>query len=252
MRAAVFPAGVIVVLAGMLLVSPALAAGYNLRWDRCYGDGGTANRTFACDTNAGSEVLVCSFVLDAPRAQVSGNEIIIDVLSLEDPIPPWWHFRDPGSCRQNSMNLSLVANPADVTCVDWAAGKSEGGIGFYGAELGNIDPSLVNRHRKIKIALAVWPQDLADLMADTEYFSCNVTINHVKTVGPTACPGCAGPVCVVLTHLKVTTTDPGTDITLHAPTTPGSDIVTWQGIGPNCQLVPVKRSTWGAVKGLYR
>ena len=28
------------------------AAGLGLRWDRCYGDGGAANKAFACDTYA--------------------------------------------------------------------------------------------------------------------------------------------------------------------------------------------------------
>jgi hypothetical protein len=31
-----------------------------------------------------------------------------------------------------------------------------------------------------------------------------------------------------------------------------SNIVSWQGVGPNCQSVPVKNQTWGQVKALYR
>jgi hypothetical protein len=242
-----------ILLAGTLLAAPAQAAqGVNLRWDRCHGDGGSENRAFACDTNAGAEVLVCSFVLDAPLAQVSGNEVVIDLLTQDDPVPPWWHFRDLGSCRVSSLGMNTFANVDDVACVDWAAGNSTGGVGFYGYELGPGDPSLATRQRRIKIALAVSQEHLADLAAETEYFACNVPIDHAKSVGSDACAGCAAPVCLVLQSVRVTTPSPGNGRILYAPASAGSQIVTWQGVGPNCQLVPVKRSTWGAVKGLYR
>lgn len=252
MEPALRPASAIA-LAAILLASPAQAAqGVNLRWDRCHGDGGNENRTFACDTNAGAEVLVCSFVLDAPMAQVSGNEVVIDLLTQDDPVPPWWHFRDPGSCRTTSLRMNTFANADDVACVDWAAGNSIGGVGAYSSEIGSIDPGLAARHRRIKIALAVPLEHIADLAAETEYFSCNATIDHVKSVGADACAGCTGPVCLVLSRVNVTTPSVANDGTIYAPASPGSNIVTWQGVGPNCQLVPVKRSTWGAVKGLYR
>jgi hypothetical protein len=41
--------------------------------------------------------------------------------------------------------------------------------------------------------------------------------------------------------------------TLTTPVTPGGNFVTWQGgTGANCLAVPAKRTTWGAVKSLYR
>lgn len=252
MRAAWSAAGGML-LAGMLLAAPAHGAqGVSLSWDRCQGDGGTQNRTFACDTNAGAEVLVCSFLLDAPVPQVTGNEVTIDVLSQADPLPAWWLFRDPGTCRQNSLGMNTVANPSDLVCVDWAAGHSVGGVGAYSTEHGTIDPGLASRHRRIKIALAVALEDIADLVADTEYFSCNVTINHAKTVGDPACAGCAGSVCMLLTSIKVTTAVLGNDVSITVPASPGSYIVQWQGAGADCNLVPIKRTTWGEMKGLYR
>ena len=36
------------------------------------------------------------------------------------------------------------------------------------------------------------------------------------------------------------------------PVTAGSNIVTWQGVGADCNAVPVRNATWGAVKSLYR
>lgn len=140
-----------------LLAAPALAAdSLYLSWSRCHGEGlGTELRTFACDTNAGSEEIVCSFKLETPIAQVSGNEIVLELLSMDDPLPAWWDLKDPGACRQSSLSFDVTEDPGDVVCADWARGLSSGGIGFYGSELGTIDPSLTSRHRRMKIAVAV-------------------------------------------------------------------------------------------------
>jgi hypothetical protein len=59
--------------------------------------------------------------------------------------------------------------------------------------------------------------------------------------------------CIVINSLKCTTTGAAVNgVTIGNPSSPGSNIVTWQGIGPNCQAVPVKNATWGQVKTLYR
>src|SRR5262245_25335510 len=57
--------------------------GVNIRWDQCYIDGGPANKTFACNTNVGTDRLMLSFVLDAPMSDVSGMEIVVDLRSEE-------------------------------------------------------------------------------------------------------------------------------------------------------------------------
>lgn len=243
------------VAAAMLLMnSAAFAAGINLSWSFCEGEGtGSHNRTFACASNTGTNTLVASFVLAADLAQVSGNELVIDVLSQTSPLPLWWQMREPGSCRQNSLLFNTTANPSDVVCVDWAGGQSTGGIGFYASDPNSsVDPGVLAQHRRIKIALAVAPTALQDLVANQEYFSCNVSINNQKTVGTGACAGCTDPVCIVFNSIKVTTPVAENDVTLGNANTAGSNIVTWQGVGPNCSLVPTRNVTWGSVKSLYR
>ena len=255
-RSASFPG--LVVLLALVLIAPAHAApGVNLTWSRCLGEGvGTQNRAFACDTNDGSEVLVVSFVLPAPLAQVSGNEVSIDLISQDDPLPAWWDFKNAGTCRQLSLTFNTTADANDVVCVDWAQGGSSGGIGAYTTgtppSMGNIDPALADRHRRCVIALAVPPDALADLLADTEYFSCNIVIDHRKTVGTGACAGCSGSVCLVLQMLNVTTPVLANNMFLSGGTTTGSDWARWQGNGADCALVPVKNKTWGEVKAMYR
>lgn len=236
----------------LLAASSAMAAGINLAWSNCFGEGtGTSNRTFACAANAGTNILVTSFVLDQDTPQVSGNELVLDVLTTSNPIPAWWEIRSPEVCRPTALGFNVTANANDVVCVDWASGQAAGGIGAYSNELGSIDNSLLNQHRRIKVAVAV-PLPLPDLVAATEYFSCNLTINNSKTVGTGACAGCSEPVCIVFNSLLVTRPVGLGDVLLSSGVTPGSNIVTWQGTGPNCALVPTRNVTWGSVKSLYR
>jgi hypothetical protein len=238
--------------------SPAFAApGCALSWSSCHGEGtGTNNRSFACDTNVGTNVLVVSFELPADLPQVSGNEIVIDILTQAVTMPAWWDFKSIGSCRQTSLGFDATSDANNVVCVDWAQGHSYGGIGSYdqaGVQPnGSIDPSLTNAHRRLKIALAVPPDSVQDLVAATEYFACNVTIDNRKTVGTSACAGCTEPMCIVINQLVVDTPVLANDIHIGNPSSPGSNIVTWQGVGPNCLALPTRNATWGQVKALYR
>jgi len=251
--------GMSVVAAMLCVASSALAApGLNLSWSFCTGEGtGTSNKTFACNTNAGTNVLVCSFELPSDVAQVSGNEVVVDFLTQQATLPAWWDFKNALTCRQNSLAMNVTADANNVVCVDWAQGGATGGIGSYDqagtVPIGTIDPSLANAHRRLKIALAVPISGLQDLVTATEYFSCNISVNNQKTVGTGVCAGCTEPMCIVLNSIKVTT--PGgaaTDVTVGNPTSGASNIVTWQGVGPNCNAVPTKNVTWGQVKSLYR
>ena len=245
--------GMGVVAAMLCVASAASAAGVNLSWNNCAGEGtGTNNKTFACASNAGSNILVTSFTLDSDVGQVNGNELVLDVLTNQPAIPDWWAFRDVGTCRISALSSNMTANASDVVCVDWGAGQSAGGIGAYSQELGSIDPSLLAQHRRIKIAVAVPIGAVTDLLANTEYFSCNITINNTKTVGAGACAGCTLPMCVVFNSLNVTTVGGANDTKLGQGASAGSNIVTWQNTGPDCQAVPTKNTTWGAVKALYR
>jgi hypothetical protein len=242
-------------LAALLAAAPAFAqSGINLSWSRCWGEGsGASNLAFACDSNDGVNVLVLSFILSSDLAQVTGNEMVLDLMSEVDPLPAWWDLRNIGSCRQTSLTFDTQANPADAVCVDWAAGQSVGGTGAYSFESGHyIDPNNISRHRRIKAVLAVPGNAPHDLVSATEYFSCNLTIDNAKSVGTGSCAGCAEPVCIVFNSLRVTTPFGPNDAFLGNASTPGSNMVTWQAAGPaTCLAVPVRRSTWGSLKRRY-
>ena len=63
-------------LALLLFATSAQASGVNLTWVRCYGDGGVPNRAFACNANAGTNLLVGSFAFDSTLRMVQGLSLI--------------------------------------------------------------------------------------------------------------------------------------------------------------------------------
>jgi len=250
--------GLSVVAAMLCVASSAFAApGLSLKWSFCAGEGtGLSDKTFACASNTGSNTLVCSFELTSDLAQVSGNELVLDLLSQSATLPAWWDMKNPGTCRTGSLAVAVAADANNVVCVDWAAGGATGGIGAYATgtppSMGSIDNSLAGQHRRLVIATAVPPDALQDLTANTEYFSINVTVNNQKSVGAGSCAGCTEPICIVLNSINLTTPVLENNVFIGNASAAGSNIVTWQGAGPNCASVPTKNQTWGQVKALYR
>jgi len=230
------------------------ASGVFVRWGQCLSDGGVQNKNFACDANTGSEVLVGGFQLTSDLAQVSGNEVVIDLASAGASLPAWWQFRNAGTCRQTAMTMNTFLSTG-VNCIDWAAGQSQGGIGAYA--IGQRGPNTA----RVVAALAVPVSGLADLSTGQEYFSFNLVITHAKTVGLGACAGCQTPVCLLLVSINLTTPIAANNRKLVNPSN-GTDAnwVTWQGGGgvtvggaTGCPAAtPTLQRTWGAVKALYR
>ncbi len=241
----------------MLVVSASAAfaaPGVNLRWNACYGDGGVLNRTFACNTNTGSNTLVGSFEMGADLHNVSGLEIVVDLASAGATLPAWWQFHNAGTCRTSALNVSGVAPITAVNCVDWANGFAAGGLAAY-----NIGQNGANTARLIA-AFAVPSANLQDLFAGQEYFAFNAAINNTKTVGTGSCAGCSTPVCLVLNSIRVVTATTGS-VTLSGPANGfDSDFAAWQGgvgvvVGSRTgcpQATRVTNRTWGLVKTLYR
>jgi len=170
------------------------------------------------------------------------------------PIPAWWQFKNTGTCRQTALVMNATISPAAVNCIDWASGQAAGGIGAY--NIGIAGPNTA----RIVAALAVPASALADLFGATEYFSYNLSISNVKTVGTGACAGCTTPACIVFNSVKVTTQVAANDRTVAGATNgTDSNFCTWQGgagtdsaRGVGCPAAtPTRNSTWGKVKSLY-
>ena len=79
------------------------------------------NRSFACDTNSGVQQLVGSFAIPFDVAQVSGNEVVVDLGFAGNSVPSWWQFKSAGSCRQTSLSYVTTAPASAVNCPELSA-----------------------------------------------------------------------------------------------------------------------------------
>jgi hypothetical protein len=247
----------VTLLCGLLLAmsaSIATAAGLGIRWTECIGDGGTANRNFACNVNTGSNVLVGTFELGAAGlAQTSGEEIIVDLASASATLPTWWAFKNVGTCRTGSLAIGAAPTANAANCADWGGGLAGAGLGAY--IIGARGPNTA----RIVAASAVPPSGLQDLSGGQEYFAFTLAINNLKTVNA-GCTGCQTAVCIVFNSLNMTTPILANNVFLTGPSNgTDADFCTWQGgagviVGgtPGCgAATPTKNTTWGAVKAMY-
>ena len=227
-----------------LVASIASAAGVNLAWTDC-GSFGAQNKTFACNVNTGSDVLYGSFVPPAGVTKLTGNEMVLDLLTENPAFTQWWQFKNVGSCRQTSLAASFAAN-ASGNCGDYWSGQASGGLASY-----VVGQSGMTNRARVLLVCAV-DQNLAGPVDNTtEYYSFALTMNHAKTVGTGACTGCTDKVCIVLNSIKLTQPVGVGDFTVSDPVT--SQIATWQGEATaTCLPVPARNRTWGQVKSLYR
>jgi len=247
-----------------LILVPARARavqGINLRWTQCLGDGGDPNRAFACNTNTGGWGMHGSFELGSDMPQVIGTEIYMKLAADGASLPAWWQFAN-GTCRQSALSMVFLVPASDVACVDWASGQSQGGIGAYCTvtSLSCGSPPAGANVAFIKAVHAVRSELATDLTGGIEYYDFTLNISNAKTVGAGSCAGCSTPVCIVLNGIRVVDSGDLHSRFLNTPASPGSEYVTWQGGGSpevggviGCPAAtPTRRSTWGAVKTLYR
>jgi hypothetical protein len=258
----------VILLCGMLLaVTASLAsagAGTNLRWTNCFIDAGAQNQAFACNTNANTPAsikhhLIGSFQLGADLTQVSGVSFIVDLASAGASLPPWWQFKNVGTCRATSLNFSPAIPGSAVSCADWAPVLPGGGLASY--TVGVFGPTSA----RMIAGFAVPATALADLLGGQEYFAFDATIDNTKTVGTGSCAGCDVPVCIAMHEIIVATPpvagEPSRDVRLDTPANgTDSDVALWQGgaganslRGAGCPAAtPTRSSTWSSVKSLYR
>jgi len=230
----------------LLVASATLATadGLIVRWEACSGDGGVQNRTFACDSNAGTNRLIGSFSLNTDLPQVNGDELVLDLASASPTLPDWWRFKNAGSCRQ--LALTIAAQDG-FACPDLFALQASMNIASY--VVGTFGPNTA----RILSVNAVPSIAAMDLTGGQEYTFARWSISNIKTVGTGACGGCATPVCILFNIAHLTTEGGLNDTILSSAAFPGSNIANWQSpINSVCVRTPSRNSTWGAVKSLYR
>jgi hypothetical protein len=171
--------------------------GVNLSWDRCFGDGQVKYKTFACNTNVGSETLVATFEVASELPGAYGLDFYMDFRSASAIMPAWWEFKNAGACRISSLSEpSASPPPGSASCAAWAdPALVGGGLSTYSV--------LETDHRYLVGLLAVPIQNLVTLHPGQEYFAFSLTINHLKSIGTGSCAGCLEPVVIYLSSINL-------------------------------------------------
>lgn len=238
-----------VILAGALITAvaaaPIHAQGIAIAWQDCRDPGGSGfgAQNYGCTSNIVTIPLFPSFTLATAVDSVWGMELVIDVAVAETELPAWWRM-DPGGCRAGgwAADASLAGSCSDA----WNGKGTAASQGWLPGE-----PGAAANHGRLLVAASVLTEDAVAFEADTPYTAARVLL---RTNNTTDCAGCAGDACLVFNSLLLRRL-PGSsveEVLLSVAQSPGSNMVTWQGTGANCQSVPARRSTWGAVKALYR
>ncbi len=255
---------VAMLFAAFAMPANARASGVNLSWDDC-GAHGTLLKINNCDTNAGSQTLVGSFVAPSGIDSLNGNSITVDIMSWSDPLPDWWRVGAAGTCRQNSLTVSFDFAGRN-NCFDYWAGRQFGAWTF-------VTPFQATNRARFLAAVAIPAPMARPINEGVEVYSFRLTIDNARTVGDSACAGCGVGACIALSSIKLTQNYRSVTGTVFLGVAADGQLAAWQcgstatpschyttsscGWDPPCSFdpacaTPVRRRTWGAIKSLYR
>lgn len=238
-------------------VAPTIRAeGLNLSWDDC-GNLGVFAKSFACDVNTGEDVLVASCMLPATIDSVCGFQADMDGV-FGVTVPDWWRIRtpinppDPVFCR-DTLGFRLVHEPGSQSCPQmFGSIPPEGGSANpYGLRW-LVIPRYTADTRRMRFGLEGFAPDHPAVSPGIEYYAFSIKLRHTQTVGPGSCAGCEEPLCLVLNTLRVYSAECVESIYLTTPLE--RNHVIWQSESlPTCPMsTPVRRSTWGSIRSIYR
>jgi hypothetical protein len=238
----------VLLLIAAVLVSaqPAFASVLNVAWGNdCWSEQSAGNRNFACNTNDGTETITGSFVLDSDMPDFVGIEATMWLCANTTFVPDWWQVVNPGTCRTASLTTTADLSAAPpANCVDPWQGRAQGDIAGYTPVAGMPNGA--------ELTVVFWATDAVGLTGGVEYAAFRVRIDHQKTTGAGACAGCATPAGLVLERIEVAEAS-DRFVPVDLPSQFQSDYVFWNG-GTYwyCFKDPVRTSTWGQIKSLYR
>ncbi len=220
-----------------------------MRWLRCSLDAGFASRTFDCSNDVVEHPLVVALSVAAPIDSVLGFEADIALQASGATLPDWWQVQ-PGGCRAGRIgadrNFDFGSN-----CADPFSGA--GVAVFQSLVLG--EPRGQANQARLLASAAVPSNQPGMLEPGPVYQVCRVVVRSGGTVTPPACPGCSEPVCMVLNEVRVLYRSQGVLQTsrLTLPASGNGNWIGWQSTpGVPCLTVPTRRTSWGAIKTLYR
>jgi len=244
------------VCAVAFLAPPALAQapGINLNWDDCTLGSPASNKTNACNSNFGAPSKLIISVNPGGTAldNVNGAQGVVDIQMDTGDIPDWWRI-DNGACRAGALiaDVAVGSGNAPFSCPEpWASagGGQAGGANFalnvsgHGTDWG-----------RITWIVAIPGLTTLDPNGAPDWYIIALNITNANTL--TCNTGCTTPACLVANEVRLTkpAQTPGGDVFIY-----DADVnqhVTWQGplsVNTCPGTTPVRNTTWGQVKHLYR
>jgi len=228
----------------LLVPVPASGGWARLAWDHCRADSGTADRTFDCSTNSGTETIVGSFELWQDLSHVVSVNARLWLVTNErySNIPDWWQVYS-GGCRAGG--LTALSDPSLISgsvCVNaWlpvsANTHTTESLACY--EYDEVGTYIVDVACTPSVALE----------HGVEYLAFALVLSHAKSVGEGACAGCGQTMVMGTAWINVQQED-GTYELCGPSSVDGFDeasSVLWQP-----PSVGARAPTWGAIKSLYR
>lgn len=239
----------LVVLALLSLPAPDAQAGLDLAWDECATTGGVQDVAFACSDYYAWRTLYATVVMPVTIEDFLRLDFVLDLQVDAAELPPFWDFAHP-------VSNPLGCNPG------WIFGPQRIPTGSCAG------------------TTLVWntcPNDPAGPVTNVAYYARSGAANRGRFVGynnrvcgtrvdqgtllfafhlelysalAEYCPGCTTPATIVWNEAVLTgvTGDP---VSVTGPGM-GSNCVTVNGSAIPCGATPARRSTWGALKSLYR
>jgi hypothetical protein len=227
----------------LLHAGVASATGINLSWDDC-GTAGLATKAFECNTNTGSALsLVASFVPPPNVQKLLGIAAQLDI-NTGTALPEWWKLGSGGCRGATSLSTSFDFTAGPTSCQDFYFGQA---AGAYLYDIATPTPS----RARMKIQSAIAFNSPTD--STLEYYAFRVNISKTRTLGGGSCAGCLLEACIVLNSIQLFQT-PESNFDPEITTATERNYVTWQSatIADCPQGTPVRSSTWGQLKSLYR
>jgi hypothetical protein len=226
------------------------AEGINLYWNDCSpfrGGGGVTGITNDCTSNNGSLVLIASFVPQAGITGLVGVEGTILLTLGSASVPAWWQMQ-PTGCRSTSLSISFQYPGLSACARTWSGSQEIGGFAYDLSPLCCPAPYIA----RLRMVGAVAPSDSVAISPSTEYYAFEIFINQRKSVGVGSCDGCATAACIELRSIQLSQANRPTAEPAITQTDQNK-FVTYNGahVG-DCAYVPVRNSSWGALKAIYR
>jgi hypothetical protein len=245
---------VLFTLALVALPAMSFAQGVDLTWKDCVGTGNEqTNQNFTCTGTVNNNYnLIFQFKLAADIPNFVGLEGDADYQNASNtPLTPFWRF-DAGACNNPAVgtkgiamfdNIQLVPNCAAQDADPWDGDGSGGfeGIAAYGVDF--------HRPGDGYFILGDARAGAAPLAAGVNYYAFHLTFNNRNR---TACAGCTDQGVIVFQRAHFESNDGSPAVDLSNPDKMTQCVTINSGPGSLCGIVPVKTTSWGSLKSLYR